>query len=194
MKISGFKATDKQVNTGLRTNDAKADLGAEAAQEQMAPNEADAASGTVDPPGVDANGSAGGSHDSDFTLEGGFLEPFIEGSIIQLVPEKYQSMTAAVCNIFISVANAYLIQSLGVLLGVAINPIGGVNTTAITLAMIKKNIKKVQQSIQKLMHKEFNTAYKRYQFALRFSDVSASQKSGSGRVWVLIFFWVQVRY
>ena len=83
-----------------------------------------------------------------------------------LVPERYQTVAASVSNIVICLANTYILESLAVALGVAFNPIGGVNTTAIALSMIKKKIKELQKSVDKLLHADYQTALNRYQIAL----------------------------
>ena len=110
------------------------------------------------------------SHDlanKGFQFEGGILDPMIEGALM-LVPEKYQTLTASVSNVVICLANTYILESLSVVLGVAINPISGINTTALALASIKKNIKELQKEVDKLMHADYKTAFKKYDNALSF--------------------------
>ena len=87
-----------------------------------------------------------------------------------LVPEKYQTVAASASNIVICLANTYILESLSVALNVAFNPIGGVNTTAIALAMIKQKIKELQKSVNKLLHADYQTALNRYQVALTFMN------------------------
>ena len=160
---AGSKAIPKQLHSMLAHG---SDASSEVASEQIAPEQAEAPTGTQEPPG----GAETIDHDldSDFVFEGGMVEPFIEGSIIMLVPEKYQTVAASVGNIVICLANHYILESLSIALGIAINPIGGVNTTAIALAMIKKTLKELQKKVDILMHADFKTAFKRYQNALSF--------------------------
>ena len=139
-----------------------AEHGTEVLTEQIAPDQADAPVGTQAPPGGDAMIG----QESDFLIEGGIVEPFVETAIIMLVPERYQTVAASVSNIVICLANTYILESLAVALGVAFNPIGGVNTTAIALSMIKKRIKELQKSVDKLLHADYQTALNRYQIAL----------------------------
>ena len=165
------KAVPKQVHTSTHSHETENTL--EAVTTQVAPEEADAPTGTQEPLG----GAEIHDSNTDFVLEGGMVEPFVETSILMLVPEKYQTVSASVGNIVICLANTYIIDSLSVALGVAINPIGGINTTTITLAMIKKKIQELQKDVDKLMHADYKTAFNRYQKALTFMTNPKMHKS-----------------
>ena len=166
------KAAPKQVHTSTHSHETDTNA-LEAITTQLAPEQSDAPTGTQEPLG----GAEIHDSNTDFVLEGGIVEPFIETSVLMLVPEKYQTVSASVANIVICLANTYILESLSIALGVAINPVGGLNTTAMALSMIKKKIQQLQKDVDKLMNADYRTAFLRYQKALTFMTNPETHKA-----------------
>ena len=79
-------------------------------------------------------------------------------------------MAVSATNIFICIANNFLLPTVGTALGVAINPMKIVDSTNILLTQIRNEISQLQQKVDLLMLQDFKGAVEQYKNALLFLE------------------------